>query len=53
MQARAAPQPDPEEPEDVQQLRQKVNELRISLYRLARRLNQSPNSTIIQQVIYR
>ncbi|KAK9858808.1 hypothetical protein WJX84_002378 [Apatococcus fuscideae] len=52
-QARAAPQPDPEEPEDVQQLRQKVNELRISLYRLARRLNQSPNSTIIQQVIYR
>ncbi len=53
LQARGSAQPDPEETEEVQQLRQKVNGLRISLYRLARRLNQSPNATIIQQVIYR
>ncbi|KAK9837680.1 hypothetical protein WJX74_002838 [Apatococcus lobatus] len=52
-QARPAAQPDPDEPENIQRMRRDVNELRVTLYRLARRLNSTPNSNIVQQVIYR
>ncbi len=44
---------DPDEPESVQKIRQRIHDVRVSLIRAAQRLGYDADNAIVRQVLYR